>query len=129
MPIQRTVDHFFATRDAVTEDLDLRSLEALSRWEKKCEAGLLYNKDELLDMLRESDFVIWLKKRRYPSLHTVDSRWTSLQSILHNLWRNRLIEKFATGTFAASGRPTGVVWRIVRERENLRVVRSLQDEL
>lgn len=129
MPIQRTADHFLATRDALLEGLDVRSLEALIFLERKCEAGLLYNATELYDILKELKFVIWLKRHRYPGLHMVDGRKTSMQTILHNLWRNRLIEKFATGTFAASGRPTGVVWRIVRERENLRVVRSLQEEL
>ncbi len=115
--------------DEAAETLDIRSLEALKYLERKCEPGILYNQTELLEMLKEMKFTVWLKSHGYPGLSMVDRRWTSLQVVLHNLWRNGLVKKLATGIFAASGRPTGVVWRIVNERQNLRLVRRLQDEI
>jgi hypothetical protein len=115
MPIQKTVNHFAMPVDE-QETLDRRSQVAFSRMILLLEAGLLYTQSEIYSALKKDlEFRKWLGRSGYPKLNMVDRSCTGLQVILHNLWRNGYIRKFATGIFAMSGRPTGVAWEIRRE--------------
>ena len=130
MPIQRTPEHFPSQRDFY-EGLDMRAQQMLYYLEQVCEPGMLYTEQEILDILRDkTEMPKWLKMNRYPALSLISTyRSTSVRPMLHNLWRNRLVGKFATGTFRLSAKPTGIVWRIIDERQDISPVRRVQEQV
>ncbi len=125
MPIPRSPSHFFVSVD-VPETLDRRSTEILRRLKEWCEPGMLYDDREIHEYLKTTDINIWLAKQRYHRIHLIDRRYTCVSAVLHNLWRNGLIKKLATGTYIRNDGPIGVAWRIVDERIHLSVDRKVQ---
>jgi len=74
--------------------------------------GMLYNLFEIHSTLKENNIDGILTLHGLGKLAPHDTTVTALSSTLLNLWRVGKIERWHTGIFGMSGRPTGATWRL-----------------
>lgn len=74
---------------------------------------LLYDRDEIYDLLVANGVQQALTRRGFPQLIRYGGRkQTTLTMVMNNLWWSQKARKFAKGIYVRSGRPYGVKWLI-----------------
>jgi hypothetical protein len=91
----------------------MASRMAIERLDGLVDPSLGYKRQEVYELLRDKTGMIrtlWMIG--LPSLHPAAAQFTSVQAILHNLWRNGMIRKFAKrrDVYTLSGRHVGILW-------------------
>ena len=96
-----------------TEPYAMVSRMAIDRLNGLINPSLGYKRQEVYELLRDrTDMARQVWALGLPGLHPASANLTSIQAILHNLWRNGMIRKFAKrhDVYRWSGRHVGILW-------------------
>lgn len=91
------------------ESRDLVVYEYMKRFLR---VELLYDRDEIYDLLVANGIQQALTISGFPKLIRYGGSGTALTSVMNNLWWAQKARKFAKGIYIRSGRPYGVKWLI-----------------